>query len=231
MKYTSEKIGKIIKEQRTKLKYSQDRLGSKLGISGKQISNYEKGILTPPIDIMFSICDIFNCELGYLIGEEDYSSGTKIETAINNSLGLNNETIQSIKRITGNEKNCLSFGHESEDYRRIINSFISNPAFEHLIEALYDLDRSVSNNNKIWSELETKYGKDTLDRAFEYYNSSTDYLHDDTAETIDEIYYQAMADIDNAIDKSRDTSFSIKVLRYESREAFERLLDNLYPQK
>ena len=97
--------------------------------------------------------------------------------------------------------------------------------------SLYDLDRSVSNNNKIWSELETKYGKDTLDRAFEYYNSSTDYLHDDTAETIDEIYYQAMADIDNAIDKSRDTSFSIKVLRYESREAFERLLDNLYPQK
>ena len=52
-----------------------------------------------------------------------------------------------------------------------------------------------------------------------------------SAETIDEIYYQAMADIDNAIDKSRDTSFSIKVLRYESREAFERLLDNLYPQK
>ena len=40
-----------------------------------------------------------------------------------------------------------------------------------------------------------------------------------------------MADIDSAIDKDYETSFPIKVLRYEAREAFERLLDNLYPQK
>lgn len=54
------------------------------------------------------------------------------------------------------------------------------------------------------------------------------YFHDENAEKLDDIYYQAMADIDSAIDKDYETSFPIKVLRYE---AFERLLDDLYPQK
>ena len=40
-----------------------------------------------------------------------------------------------------------------------------------------------------------------------------------------------MADIDTAIDKSQDATFSSKVFRYEARESFERLLDELYPQK
>ena len=60
---------------------------------------------------------------------------------------------------------------------------------------------------------------------------TTDYLHDENAEKLDDIFYQIMADIDTAIDKSQDASFSSKVFRYEARESFERLLDELYPQK
>lgn len=231
MKYSSEEIGKIIKDKRNSLNLSQDKLGSKLGISGKQVSNYEKGILTPPIDILLSLCDIFKCELGYLIGEEDYSSGTKINTAIKNMLGLDNKSINSIKSITGTAKNCLNFGYESENYRRILNSFISNSSFRYLIESLYDLERSVSQRNKLWADLEDKYGKEILDKAFEYYNSTTDYLHDEHAEKLEHIYYQALSDIDIAIAKNHDASFPIKVLRYEARESFERLIDELYPQK
>lgn len=231
MKYSSEEIGKLIKDKRNSLNYSQNKLGSKLGISGKQISNYENGILTPPIDILLNLCDIFKCELGYLIGEEDYSSGTKIDTTIHSMLGLNNESIDSIMSITGTEKSCPNFGYEAEDYRRILNSLISNPSFRYLIEAIYDLDRSVSQKSKLWNDIENKYGKEILDKAFEYYNSTTDYFHDEHAKKIEDIYYQALSDIDTTIDKSRDASFSIKVLRYEAHEAFERLLDELYPQK
>ena len=47
MNYSPEIIGNKIKEQRSKKKWSQDTLGKKLNMSGKQISNYEKAILTP----------------------------------------------------------------------------------------------------------------------------------------------------------------------------------------
>ena len=232
MKYTSEEIGKLIKDKRVNtLNWSQETLGKELGISGKQISNYEKGTLTPPIDVLLKLCDIFNCELGYLLGENDYASGTKFNTAMVNSLGLNTDTISSICHLTGNDRTCIHFGYESTDYRRILNSFISAPSFASLIEAIYDLDRSVQHSKKIWTDLEDKYGKDTLETAFAYYNSTTDYLHDENAEKLDDIFYQIMADIDTAIDKSQDASFSSKVFRYEARESFERLLDELYPQK
>lgn len=232
MKYSSEEIGKKIKDERLKLNWSQEALGIDLGqkSGAKQISKYESGML-PPIDVLLKLCEIFNCELGYLLGEDDYSSGTKVNTAIENSLGLNNESINAIKHITGTEKSCVSFGYESKNYRRILNSFISSSSFADLAIALYDLDCSIAAKKKIWLNLEEKYGKETIDKAFEYYNSTTDYFHDENAEKLDDIYYQAMADIDSAIDKDYETSFPIKVLRYEAREAFERLLDNLYPQK
>lgn len=163
--------------------------------------------------------------------QDDYTSGTKVNTAIENNLGINNDSINAIKHITGTEKSCVSFGYESKNYRRILNSFISSSSFADLAIALYDLDCSIVSKKKIWINLEEKYGKETIDKAFEYYNSTTDYFHDENAEKLDDIYYQAMADIDSAIDKDYETSFPIKVLRYEAREAFERLLDNLYPQK
>lgn len=232
MKYSPEEIGKLIKKERLKLNWSQEALGYDLGqkSGAKQISKYENGML-PPIEVLLKLCEIFNCELGYLLGESDYSSGSKINTAIQSNLGLDNSSIESIKHITGTEKNCLNFGYESKNYRCILNNFISNPAFIYLIEALYNLNHSVLQSDKIWADLETKYGKDIFDKAYEYYNSSTDYLHDENAEKLDDVYYQAMVDIDAAIDKQHENSFSIKVFRYEAREEFERLLDNLYPQK
>lgn len=87
MKYNNEQISKMILSERTKLKISQAELGEKVGVVGKQISNYEKGKLVPPIDIVLRLCDVFKCELGYLLGEPDYADGTKIETAICNATG------------------------------------------------------------------------------------------------------------------------------------------------
>ena len=51
MRYDLEKIGKTIHQERDKLKWTQVKLGKKLGVSGKQISNYENGKLLPPQDI------------------------------------------------------------------------------------------------------------------------------------------------------------------------------------
>lgn len=231
MTYSSEETGKIIKNLRNSKNWSQTTLGKEIGVSGKQISSYEKGQPCPPIDVLFKLCDIFNCELGFLLGEEDYSSGTKIATAIEDELGLNTDSISSLKYITGKERKCISFGDQSAYYRKIVNNFISSPYFSSLIESISDLDESINLKEKIWSDLEEKYEPDILNQAHDYHNSTTDYYHVNQSEQLPEIYYQAMNDIDEAIDKDISKSYNVKVARYEVKEAFERLLDLLYPLK
>lgn len=95
---------------------------------------------------------------------------------------------------------------------------------------MHDLDNAIQNSKAIWDELYGKYGKEKMDQAFKYYNSTTDYLLDENAEKLEDIYYEILVAIESATDKDHDASFPIKVLRYEVRETFERLLDDLYPQ-
>jgi len=230
MNYSSEIIGNKIKEQRSNKKWSQEALGNKIGVSGKQVSNYEKAIQTPPIDILFKLCEIFDCELGFLLGEEKYESGTILDTAIQNKLKLSQEAISSLCHLTGNESSSIYRGYKSKSFQKILNSFLCSDFFSALICSVCDLDNAIQNSKNIWDKLYNKYGKEKMHQAFKYYNSTTDYLLDDTAEKLDDIYYEILVAIDSAIDKEHDASYPIKVLRYEAREAFERLLDALYPQ-
>lgn len=230
MNYSPEIIGNKIKEQRSKKKWSQDTLGKKLNMSGKQISNYEKAILTPPIDILFKPCEIFDCELGFLLGEDNYESGTILDTAIENKLRISKEAISSLCHLTGNDRSSILWGHESESFQKILNSLFCSDAFSALVYSMHDLDNAIQNSKAIWDELYGKYGKEKMDQAFKYYNSTTDYLLDENAEKLEDIYYEILVAIESATDKDHDASFPIKVLRYEVRETFERLLDDLYPQ-
>lgn len=233
MKYNKEKIGKVILAERLKLNMSQDKLGKELGIVGKQISNYEKGKLIPPIDVMLKLCDIFNCELGYLLGEPDYSDGTKIKTAITKFTGLNMDTLNNIRTITGTEKKCLDFGNNSESYRSILNSLFSSAYFNNFIECLYELDNALSKYNKYlesaFNEIEKKIGKERLDEAFKLYNSEIDYMHN--TNTLQPEQYKAISIIDDAIDTQRNLSYAIKIARYELHESFENLIESIYPRK
>lgn len=232
MKYNKEEIGKIIRNKRTNsLNWSQEALGKEVGVTGKQISNYEKGILTPPIDVLFKLCELFDCELGYLLGEEDYTSGTKLNTSINNKLGINTNSINAIRNITGNKRSCIHFGYDSNDFIRILNNILSSPYFRSLIESIYELDHCLRESDQVWIDLDNKYGKEVLSKAQEYLNSSIDYYHDDTSEQLSDIYYEAIKDIDNAIDINYETSFKTKVNKYAVYEAFEQLISSLYPTK
>ncbi len=232
MNYSAEEIGKKIKEERLKLGWSQENLGSELGqkSGAKQISKYESGTL-PPLDVLLKLCEIFNCELGYLLGEEEYSSGTKIDTAIEARLGLTKEAIDSIYHITGNDRSCIDWGYHSDEYTYVLNKLLSEPALAGFIDSLRELDNQFKKRSAVWDKLKEKYGDEVLDKAFDYYHSTTDYLRDDTAEKLDDIYYEALVDIDNTIDDYVDFEYPIKVCRYDAKEALERLLDNLYPKE
>lgn len=231
MKYDGEKIGKIILAERTKRKMSQRDLGKEIGVVGKQISNYEKGNPVPPIDVMFKLCNVFHCELGYLLGEPDYSDGTKIETAITQTTGLSIDAINKIRTITGTEKSCLSFGYESESYKSILNSLVISTQFINFMECLHALDTAISESKNAFREVEKRIGKERFDEALELYNSSADYEHGSNVLELKPEQYEAMDLIDFAIDKQDCLSYTIKIARYELHEAFESLIESLYPRR
>ncbi len=230
MKYSAEKIGKRIKLERDKKGWSQKGLGDELGqkSGAKQVSLYESGTL-PPLDVLLKMCDIFNCELGYLLCEPGYELKTKEDNIISDSLGLDEESIDSIRNITGvNSKTTKLF---KADNKEVLNSLLSEKLFYYLIQQLVDLDRFVSEYNDAFNKIIKKYGKKQFDKAMDLYTSSTvDIFHDDRLESSQKKYAEICGEIDAALDKQYESSFNIKLYRYESIETFRQLTDKLYPR-
>lgn len=102
------------------------------------------------------------------------------------------DALNNIRTITGTEKSCLSFGCESDSYRSIINSLFSSAQFISFIECLHDLNNAVSNSKNVFNEIEKVIGKERLDEAFEFYNSTIDYVHDPNAPKLEPEQYEAI---------------------------------------
>ena len=229
MKYSEEFIGKIIREERENRKWTQNKLGEKLNVSGKQVSNYERGTPIPPIDVLIKLCELFDCELGYILGEEDYSEGSKFRTAVCRETGLTTASVEAIHKITGADRSCIEFGRESEKYKRILNSLFSSQRLFTFIESIGDLDDCIAAFNNVDKKLVARLGKDLFDEALNYYNSKTDYLNSPNAETLKPELIEALKLIDASIDKQCKLRYSVKVARYELCETFESLIKDIYP--
>ena len=74
MEYSAEVIGGNIKAERNKLGWTQKHLAEELDVVPKQISWYENGKLIPPMEKMLKLCEIFDCRLNDLIGEQGRTS-------------------------------------------------------------------------------------------------------------------------------------------------------------
>ena len=231
MKYSAELIGNIIKNERNKRNWNQNQLGKKLGITGKQISKYEHGDPIPPIDIMLKLCEIFECELGYILGEAQYSEGSKLQTAIREKLNLSIEATEAINKITGTSRRSLSFGNESEKYIRILNNLLSSHLFPSFIESIGTLDYYITEQKSCFSLIEEKYGKQLFEQAWNIHFGPIDYEHTDYEPPLSSELCEIIKEIKDAEDKSCDLSYSIKVARYELQETLEDLIAELYPRR
>jgi len=88
-------IGEQIKKLRLKLNMSQDRFGKKIGVSGKTISAYETGKITPTLEVIYKISEEF--EVNFV-----KKSNREIERKIN-------ELQKSIQDLQNLFKESLSF--------------------------------------------------------------------------------------------------------------------------
>jgi transcriptional regulator with XRE-family HTH domain len=102
--YDWKKIGQRIKEERKKIKLSQQELADR-----KTIANWENGITKPQLEDMISLCNLFQCELGYLLAEPDYNCKSQGTSYIQEVTGLSEESIDSLKCLYNNSPKAESY--------------------------------------------------------------------------------------------------------------------------
>ena len=90
-----------LKKRRKELGISQYAMAEQLGIARETYINWENNI-TMPIEKLYAICDILDCDIRYLNGETEYTSKEKEVAA--ELLGLSNESISEWISLGDSEK-------------------------------------------------------------------------------------------------------------------------------
>lgn len=223
MKYNEEQIGKLIKQEREKKGMTQTQLASKLFVTNKQISNYERGKPIPPLDKMLDLCDVFGCELGYLLGEEKYQNETQIKTAVCNSTGLSIESVQSILNLVTDKWN-------GDINIQMLNRLFTASLLQKFLADLSIVDSILEKLNSIDKSLEVKYGDDVVKEAWDaYQNQHVDYQHDMDYQNEHPELFRIMFEIDQVLDKKVEIEGQIDIARYRLNKTMEAMIDEMYP--
>lgn len=101
MKYDKKAIGKRIKEERIKANFkSQGDFAECMGYayeSRQTIANWEKGKTMPCFEDFFKMCEIFDCDYGYLMCEYDCKQRNR--TDVQAVIGLSENAIKVLESI------------------------------------------------------------------------------------------------------------------------------------
>ena len=146
--YDFNKIKDRIKTERINKKMNQQELADELNISSRQtIAKWESGQSFPQLEDMLKMCNIFDCEIGYLLGEheEKYRKYTDIKK----ETGLSENSIKSLINI-----NALSkfFPGSQDDKIDVINLILEDSHNRSSFSSLLDLiagfcQFNISSNN------------------------------------------------------------------------------------
>lgn len=102
------RIGDAIKELREDKRLTQAELGSIIGVSGKTISNYEKGDREPSIEVITNLANYFEVSTDYLIsGKENIVTDkgvVKLKFKSGNSALLKKEETQRLIKMLEDNK-------------------------------------------------------------------------------------------------------------------------------
>jgi len=88
-----------LKALRSKYGYSQKQVADKVDVSPSIISAYETGERTPSAAVLFSLSNIYNCSIDYLLGKQNVEPKVILDTTglTDNQIRAINILIESIK--------------------------------------------------------------------------------------------------------------------------------------
>lgn len=98
MTYRIDVTARRIKEAREASGYTLAQVAESCGVQQYQtISKWEKGNTVPSLENLLKLCGLFNCELGYLLGEHE--GRTRAATDIHEMTGLSFRAIDELERM------------------------------------------------------------------------------------------------------------------------------------
>ena len=148
MKYDLKALGERIQQTRKETKISQRELAEHINRKREYISRIETGKTEPDLTDLLGMCDIFHCELGYLLGEPEYKAKTHAVTDICRVTGLSQKAVDNLIYtydplsyigITFEEGSKLhELLKQGEPRRDFVNYFLENglPEFSAAVEGL-----------------------------------------------------------------------------------------------
>ncbi len=108
VKSYKKEIGEIIRKERKAKGLSLDDLADKLSTTRQTVSKWEKGEEKPSPSLydLLKMCELFNCDFGYLIGE--YDCKTRTATDIQKETGLSEKAIENLCHLSPNERRLIN---------------------------------------------------------------------------------------------------------------------------
>lgn len=143
MTYDWIKIGSRIKDERLNKGLSLEELACKVYTTRQTLSRWEKGqgneIL---LNVLLKMCEIFDCELGYLLGEKEYENRTKQKTDICKDTGLSEKAVTALCSMSPTE-------------RRLINDLLSSENDLYSLALSYNELKQLNQKSKDIMPIET----------------------------------------------------------------------------
>lgn len=94
--YDFEKIAQRIKAVRIDKNITQAYVAKKCNVSRSTVIKWEKGESFPELNSMLKLCNLYDCELGYILCESGYENGKRETTDICKATGLSQETVETL---------------------------------------------------------------------------------------------------------------------------------------
>ena len=153
-------IGKRIRYERKTLGLSQERFSEELDRERALIGRWERGERLPSLEDLINMCELFNCEVGYLLCEEGYENKTRKVTDICNSTGLSEESVnlliedkKTMDKINAWVKKRTKFERKSKSISLdIIERIIKND--KYILTEIDELRRIKSNIKQIEKDID-----------------------------------------------------------------------------
>lgn len=108
-------FGNRLRELRKEKKWTQNELGSNLGLGENLVTHYERGTRFPRPDTIVKISKIFNVTTDYLLGVTDERTAKEVNLSKNERLDriaqsnplLNNDKLEIVKNISEEQAEFL----------------------------------------------------------------------------------------------------------------------------
>ena len=110
-------------------------------------------------DILLGLCDLFDCEMGYLLCEPGYENKTRVKTDIANETGLSQQAIERITQKIYYEDRFKVYGKKPRTENSYLNDILTSAAYTDFmfsLAACIDISKSIERNKERIKEYDTQ---------------------------------------------------------------------------